>query len=96
MTEQKPTYRVDNRPDSRDLSFIGTDATAKIDGQEPPIQDKLHYLLRSRKFWASIVGLAVVIIGSRAGVDDQELTSAVLTIVAYILGTALEDGLARS
>lgn len=60
------------------------------------MQDKLFYLLRSRKFWAGIVGLAFVLVGSRAGIDQATLTKAVLTIIAYILGTALEDGLRSS
>ena len=55
--------------------------------------DKLYYLIGSRKFWASIVALALVLFGPRAGIQGEELTAAVLTIVAYILGTALEDGL---
>ena len=57
------------------------------------IEDKLHYLLRSRKFWATVVGVAFIAVGPRAGIEGPELTAAVLTIVAYIMGTALEDGL---
>ena len=58
-----------------------------------PVTDKLYYLLRSRKFWATVVGIVFILVGPRAGVQGPELTSAVLTIVAYIVGTALEDGL---
>ena len=57
------------------------------------LTDKFYYLLRSRKFWATIVAIAFIALGPRAGVDKQQLTNAVLAIVAYILGTALEDGL---
>jgi len=56
-------------------------------------EDKLYYLLRSRKFWASLVGIAFILLGPRAGVQQTELTAGVVTIVAYIMGTALEDGL---
>ena len=59
----------------------------------PGLEDKLSLLLRSRKFWATIVAIAFIALGPRAGVDKQQLTNAVLAIVAYILGTALEDGL---
>jgi len=62
----------------------------------PDITDKLYYLIRSRKFWASVVAIAFVVLGPRAGIEGQELTAAVVTIVAYIMGTALEDGLARN
>lgn len=58
--------------------------------------DKFLALLKSRKFWAAVVGLVVAFVGVRADVDAAALTSAVLVIVTYILGTALEDGLARS
>jgi hypothetical protein len=50
----------------------------------------------SRKFWATIVAVLLLVFGERAGIDQQQLTEAVLAIVAYILGTALEDGLARN
>jgi hypothetical protein len=58
-----------------------------------PVTDKLYYLIRSRKFWATVIGITFIIVGPRAGIEGPELTSAVLTIVAYIMGTALEDGL---
>jgi hypothetical protein len=55
--------------------------------------DKLTELLKSRKFWAAAVALGFVVFGSRAGIDQTELLMAVVTVVGYILGTALEDGL---
>lgn len=59
--------------------------------------DKLLTLLKSRKFWAAVVGLVFLFVGSRAGIDLETLIGAVVVIVAYILGVALEDGLrARS
>jgi hypothetical protein len=58
--------------------------------------DKIKALLSSRKFWAGMIGLAYVFLGARAGIDQAALTTGVLTIVAYILGTALEDGLRGS
>jgi len=59
--------------------------------------DKLLALLKSRKFWAAVVGLVFLFVGTRAGVDLETLIGAVVVIVGYILGTALEDGLrARS
>ena len=57
------------------------------------IPAKLTLLLRSRKFWAAVIAIAFIFLGPRAGIAQHELTAAVVTIVGYILGTALEDGL---
>jgi hypothetical protein len=56
-------------------------------------REKLAQLLKSRKFWAAIVALLLAIFGSRAGIDQEALTMAVSTLIAFIVGTALEDGL---
>lgn len=50
-------------------------------------------IFKSRKFWAAVVALALSIFGNRAGVSDQAITEAVYALIAYILGTGLEDGL---
>ena len=55
---------------------------------------KWKLLLQSRKFWAAVVGLALVIFRGfypNFPVSDELLTKAVLLIIAYIVGTALED-----
>lgn len=57
--------------------------------------DKLFSLLKSRKFWAALVGLMFVFMGERANVPMDQLVNAVYILVAYILGTALEDGLRK-
>jgi hypothetical protein len=56
-------------------------------------QMKFAILLKSRKFWAAVVGLAYVFFGARAGISQSDLVSGVALLVAYIMGTALEDGL---
>lgn len=60
--------------------------------------DKLKLILRSRKFWAALVGLAVVVVKAFRPdfpLDEARVTEIVYLVAAYILGTALEDGLAR-
>lgn len=56
--------------------------------------------IKSRKFWALIAGALVIILRAylpSLPIDDAKLTELVLLLVAYILGTALEDaGAARS
>ncbi len=58
------------------------------------MQDKLKYLLQSRKFWAVILAVALVL--GRAYAPDFPLTQAqvsnlIYVLIAYILGTAIED-----
>jgi len=55
--------------------------------------NKFGQLLKSRKFWAAVVGLAFVFFGTRAEIPLDQLVAAVAVVVTYILGTALEDGL---
>ena len=59
------------------------------------MENKLIALLKSRKFWAAVAGLVTAVMGERAGVDAEMLTGAIGVFIAYILGTALEDGLSR-
>jgi uncharacterized membrane protein len=56
--------------------------------------EKLIFLLKSRKFWAAVVGLAVVI-ASNYGLDlpEEQVLNIVIVLVGYIVGTAIEDGL---
>ena len=55
--------------------------------------DKIKQLLQSRKFWVGMVGIAYAFFGARAGIDEAALVAGIATVIAYVLGTALEDGL---
>jgi len=58
------------------------------------MENKLTLLLRSRKFWAALAGLLVVILREFVPdfpVDDEQLIALVVVIASYILGTAIED-----
>jgi hypothetical protein len=60
---------------------------------------KFKLLLSSRKFWAALVGLILVIVKAWKPdfpIEEAELTSVIYVLVAYILGTGIEDGLSRS
>jgi hypothetical protein len=57
------------------------------------MNSKFLDVLKSRKFWAAVVALAVAFFGARAGISQADLVMGISTLVAYILGTALEDGL---
>jgi hypothetical protein len=59
---------------------------------------KFKLLLGSRKFWAALIGLALVIIKTYQPdfpLQEDQLTAVVWVLVAYILGTGIEDGLSR-
>jgi hypothetical protein len=56
--------------------------------------NKLLGLLRSRKFWAALVGMAFVILQEFIPdfpLDQEQTTNIVYVLVAYIIGTALDD-----
>jgi hypothetical protein len=58
--------------------------------------EKLKQLLASRKFWAALIGLVLVILKAWQPdfpLQEEQLTGVIYVLVAYILGTGLEDGL---
>jgi hypothetical protein len=55
---------------------------------------KLKALLTSRKFYAAIIGLILLIVKAYKPdlpITDDQATSIVYVIMAYIIGTAIED-----
>lgn len=60
-------------------------------------ENKIMWVLQSRKFWAAVVGLVAIFYTawqSGGSVDPDTLVNAILGIVAAFMGaTALEDGL---
>ena len=74
--------------------ILGTAA----EGQHLPGGLLIQSLIRSRKFWAGLAGLIVVLL--RAAVpnfplEDEQLTAVIITLSAYIFGTGAQDGLAN-
>ena len=60
--------------------------------------EKLKLLITSRKFWAAMVGLILVVVKSFKPdfpLSEAEVSNLVYVLIAYILGTAIEDGAAR-
>ncbi len=50
--------------------------------------------MASRKFWAALIGLAMIIVKSYAPsfpLTDAQVANLVYVLIAYILGTAIED-----
>ena len=53
----------------------------------------------SRKFWAAMIGIVYSVIYAAwptFPIPEESLIGVVVTIVSYILGTALEDGMTKS
>ena len=58
---------------------------------------KMEYnLLKSRKFWAAVVGIVysmVYLFWPDFPIPEESVVGVICTVVSYILGVALEDGL---
>ena len=55
---------------------------------------KFLSIFKSRKFWAAIVGIAVMILRELVPnfpIGDEQISEMVLLLVAYIIGVAVED-----
>jgi hypothetical protein len=58
------------------------------------LRSKAAMLIRSRKFWAALVGLGVVVgqgLDPKFPLQADMTTNIVYLLVAYILGTGIED-----
>ena len=56
--------------------------------------DKLNALIKSRKFWAAIVALGLIVLKAFVPglpIEASQLTEMVWVLVAFIIGTGLED-----
>ena len=89
---------IDRRPWHQDPGH----APAKMPGyagitlRRSTALDKLLALLKSRKFWAALVGVLMVFLAEFVPdfpLDAEQVTNVIYVLVAFILGTALEDGL---
>ena len=62
------------------------------------MESKKYNLLKSRKFWAAVVGIVYSMIylwWPDFPIPEESVVGVVGTVVSYILGVALEDGLAK-
>ena len=63
------------------------------------MNDKIGYsLLKSRKFWAAVIGVlysVIYVVWPDFPIPEESVIGVVVTLVSYILGVALEDGLSK-
>ncbi len=75
--------------------ILGTAA----EGQAPIAANAaLSGLIHSRKFWAGLAGLVVILLRSALPdfpLEDEQLTAVIITLSAYIFGTGAQDGLSK-
>lgn len=60
------------------------------------MKDFGYNLLKSRKFWAAVVGIVysmISLVWPEFPIAEESVSGVVITVVSYILGVALEDGL---
>jgi len=65
-----------------------------MDEKMTNLRSKAGMLIRSRKFWAALVGLGVVVgqgLDPKFPLQADMTTNIVYLLVAYILGTGIED-----
>jgi uncharacterized membrane protein len=61
--------------------------------------DKVLALFKSRKFWASIAGLLLIVVQEfmpNFPLDADQVTNVIYVVVAFIIGTGLEDAAGES
>lgn len=62
------------------------------------MKDMGYNLLKSRKFWAAVVGVVysvIYLVWPDFPIPEESVIGVVATVVSYILGVALEDGLSK-
>ncbi len=62
------------------------------------MKDMGYNLLKSRKFWAAVVGVIysmIYLVWPDFPIPEESVIGVVGTIVSYILGVAIEDGLSK-
>jgi len=51
--------------------------------------DKLTSLVKSRRFWISVAGVAAVVLNETFGISDQEVFEVAGIVIAWVIGDSL-------
>jgi hypothetical protein len=77
-----------DQPENMGRGFAGI----SLEGAPP--MDTLLNLIKSRKFWAAIAGLVLIVVQAFMPdfpLDAEAVTNVIYVVVAFIIGTGLED-----
>ncbi len=55
------------------------------------MNDIFNSLIKSRRFWASIASIAVVVLKDRLPITEEQITMIVLAIGSWIVGESLRS-----
>jgi len=55
------------------------------------VNDIFNSLIKSRRFWASIASVAVVVFKDRLPLTEEQITMLVMTVGAWIVGESLRS-----
>jgi uncharacterized membrane protein len=64
------------------------------EGENKKMDNKLSELFESRKFWAAVIGVVLMIVQSifpDFPLSAEQITDVVYLLVAFIIGTAIES-----
>jgi hypothetical protein len=69
-----------------------------VEGRSVSAGSAIQGLMHSRKFWAGLAGLIIILLRAALPdlpLEDEQLTAIIVTLSAYIFGTGAQDGLAN-
>lgn len=55
------------------------------------MNDAIQSLIRSRRFWAAVASIAVIVLKDRLPIPEDQITNIVMAIGAWIVGESLRS-----
>lgn len=55
------------------------------------MNDVIQSMVRSRRFWAAVASIAVVVLKDKLPIPEEQITNIVLAIGAWIVGESLRS-----
>jgi hypothetical protein len=55
------------------------------------MENVIQSLIRSRRFWASVASIAVVVFKDKLPLDEEQITTIIMAVGAWIVGESLRS-----